>query len=97
MIELCHKCYGQVSGRLELYGCSCISPGGGVKASSVEQATTLQAKRQLEFLALYVSQGRGESFPISALVRAVKLSPCFGHGTVDWAALTEAKKNDNET
>lgn len=88
---LCHKCSGLLSGEKDtgLYGCQCISGyiRGFEPEVSLEQAAIEQVKREIEWFALYVSQGRPESWKSDRLARAIKACKAFGHGSVNWEML----------
>lgn len=95
---LCHKCSGVLAHTEDdkdhgLNGCQCMSGyvRGFEPSVSRELAATVQAKRELEWMALYVSQGRTVlqiAMRGERLARAMKQSPVFGHGYVNWALLT---------
>lgn len=91
---LCHKCSGTFEHVPELSPCECISgyPRGFEKVLTLEEAATEQAKAEIEKLSLYSSQGRSKNDPCiqSALYRlmlAMKTSPHFGHGVVQFSKL----------
>jgi hypothetical protein len=95
---LCHKCSGTFEIVEGLNSCQCMSGyyRGFEKDVTFEQAATLQAIQEIEWLALYLSQGRtkDDQSYLTALERlkvAMKSSPAFGHGVVDWNALATTK------
>lgn len=100
-VLLCHKCSGVLANTDKdtnhgLNGCKCISGyvRGFQRAMSIEEAASAQVQREIEWIALYVSQGRVEADPawqdaLRRLKVAMKKSNTCGHGTVKWSELGE--------
>jgi len=88
---LCHKCSGTIEMVEGLNSCQCINGyrRGFEEEVTFEQAATIQAKREIEWFAIYVSQRRESEFNPERLIRAIRSSTAFGHGTVDWEALAK--------
>lgn len=92
---LCHKCSGTFHIVAGLNGCQCISgyPRGFEREHTLESAASVQVKQELEWLSLYLSQGRPlndlYTGTFHRLLIAMKTSPLCGHGTISWQALTD--------
>ena len=103
---LCHKCSGVLACAKDedgkLNSCRCIS--GYVRGFepnlTLDEAATQQAMREIEWLALWVSQGREDEQhykeTLNRLRVAMKVSQAFGHGGVNWKALVAAKEADDK-
>ncbi len=97
-MKLCHKCEGTFVIVDGLNSCQCISgyERGFEPNVTFEQAATAQAKREIEWLSLFVSQGRESTDDawirtLSRLKIVMKSSPLFGHGIVNWDGLAYEK------
>lgn len=91
---LCHKCAGTFDTVQGLNSCQCISgyARGFEPELSFEQAATEQVKQEMEWIALFISQGRAESEFKSTFTRlriAMGSSPVCGHGTIKWKELAK--------
>jgi hypothetical protein len=91
---LCHKCSGVLVAPTKEHGlneCQCISGyyRGFEPNLTPEQAATEQVKRELEWLALFISQKRPEHWNPTRLIRAMAKCPHVGHGVIRWEQLAE--------